>query len=74
MATVIHNAFLDIRFTAEDIIAEKDKVVLRWDSTGTNKGEFMGIPATNKKVGRSGITIYRMAGARSWNGGINQIS
>jgi len=70
VATVIHNAFPDIRFTLEDMIAEKEKVVLRWDSTGTHKGEFMGIPVTNKKVNRSGITIYRMAGGKIvewWN-------
>ena len=70
MAAVMHNAFPDIRFVIEDAIAENDKVVLRWDSTGTHKGEFMGIPATNKKVNRSGVTIYRMVGGRIvewWN-------
>ena len=70
VAAFIHKAFPDIHYTIEDIIADKDKVVLRWDSRGTHKGEFMGIPATNKKVSRSGITIYRIAEGRIaewWN-------
>jgi len=49
VATVIHDAFPDVRFTRKDIIAQKDKVVIRWDSTGTQKGDFMGIPATSKR-------------------------
>lgn len=70
VATIIHNAFPDIHYTTEDVIADADKVVIRWNSTCTHKGEFMGIPATNKKVSRSGITIYRIVGGRIvewWN-------
>jgi len=32
--------------------------------TGTHKGEFMGIPPTNKKVTISAITIDRIAGGK----------
>jgi predicted ester cyclase len=69
-AAVIHNAFPDFHLTTEDAIAEKDKVALRWESTSTHKGEFMGIPATNKKVSRGAVTIYRIVGGRIvewWN-------
>jgi len=37
------NAFPDLRFTLEDIIAEKDKVVARWTACGTHKGDLMGV-------------------------------
>lgn len=70
MVTVVHAAFPDVHFTVEDVIADQDNVVLRWSATATHKGEFMGIAATNKKVAWSGITIYRMAGAKMvewWN-------
>jgi steroid delta-isomerase-like uncharacterized protein len=57
-------AYPDLRFTIEDTIAEKDKVVACWTFSGTHKGEFMGIPATNKKVSVDGITIHHVAGGK----------
>jgi len=41
-------AFPGLQFTIDDMIAEGDKVVTRGTMTGTHKGEFMGIPPTNK--------------------------
>ncbi|MGB6897823.1 MAG: ester cyclase, partial [Candidatus Acidiferrum sp.] len=35
-------AFPDLRFTAEDYISEKDKVVVSWTISGTHKREFRG--------------------------------
>lgn len=49
--------FPDLRFDPEDILASGDKVVVRMSVTGTNKGEFMGIPATGKSVKVQGIDI-----------------
>ncbi len=43
-------AFPDVRMTAEDVIASGSKVVARVRYSGTNKGEFMGMPATGKHV------------------------
>ena len=51
-------SFPDLRFTIEDMIAEKGKVVACWTISGTHKGEFMGIPATGRKVSVEGITIH----------------
>lgn len=48
----------DLRFTIEDIITEKEKSAVCWTFSGTHKGEFMGIPATGKKVSVEGITIH----------------
>lgn len=57
-------AFPDLRFTVEDMVAENDKVVAFWTISGTHKGEFRGIPATNKKVSIEGITINHVAGGK----------
>ena len=53
--------FPDLRFEIEDTVAEQDKVVVCWTLSGTHKGEFMGVPATNKKVSVDGITIHVLA-------------
>jgi steroid delta-isomerase-like uncharacterized protein len=52
------NSFPDCRFTIEDLIAEKGKVVASWTFCGTHKAEFRDIPATGKKVSVEGITIH----------------
>ena len=38
-------SFPDLRFTIEDTIAEREKVVVSWVISGTHKGEFLKIPA-----------------------------
>lgn len=56
--------FPDLQFTVEDLIAEKNEVVSRWTISGTHKGEFMGIPATNKKVSVDGISIHHITNGK----------
>jgi predicted ester cyclase len=54
-------AFPDGQYSMDDLIAEGDKVVLRWTFRGTHKGELMGIPATGEQVTMAGISIYHFA-------------
>jgi steroid delta-isomerase-like uncharacterized protein len=56
--------FPDLDFKVEEIIAEGDRVVSHWTISGTHKGEFMGVPATNRKVSFDGITIHQMSKGR----------
>ena len=56
------NGFPDLKFTVDDTISEKDKLVVAWTITGTHKGEFLGVLPTNKKVAFSGVTISQIAG------------
>lgn len=42
--SIYHNAFPDMQFTSEDVIAEGHKIVVRWTLRGTHPGELMGIP------------------------------
>lgn len=44
----------------EDIFSDGDKVVVRWTSEADHIGNFMGIPATNKHITFSGMSIYRI--------------
>ena len=57
-------AFPDVQMTIEDVIADGDKVALRWTATGTHQGELMGIPPTNKQVTVTGMDINRLAGGK----------
>lgn len=53
-------AFPDIHFTAADIIADGDRVVVRWDVRGTHRGELMGIEPTGREVRLTTIEIFRL--------------
>ncbi|MCP8314023.1 MAG: ester cyclase [archaeon] len=46
------------------MVVEGDKVAVRVTESGTHKGEFMGIPPTNKKWTVWGIFIDRVAGGK----------
>jgi steroid delta-isomerase-like uncharacterized protein len=43
-------AFPDLRLDVQDVFASGSKVVARVKYTGTNRGDFMGMPATGKHV------------------------
>lgn len=57
-------AFTDFRLMIEDMVAEGDKVVIRWTIRGTHKGEYMGIAPTSKEVTYTGISIRRFEGGK----------
>jgi len=63
-ASLYFTAFPDIRATIEDMVAEGDKVVIRWSVQGTNTGSMFGMPATNKSATFTGITINRVASGK----------
>jgi steroid delta-isomerase-like uncharacterized protein len=56
---ILRNAFGQ-HFTLEDIVAEGDKVVVRWTGSGKHEGEFMGIAPTGKSFTIAGIDIHRI--------------
>jgi steroid delta-isomerase-like uncharacterized protein len=66
---VMLTAFPDLKFDIEDILAEGDKVVVRYTIKGTNHGSYMGVPPTGKEISLKGISIYKIIGAKlveSW--------
>ncbi|NIO68070.1 MAG: ester cyclase [Anaerolineae bacterium] len=62
--TMYRTAFPDLHMTIEDQIAEGDKVVNRWTSRGTHKGDLMGIPPTGKQTTVTGMYVARIIGGK----------
>jgi steroid delta-isomerase-like uncharacterized protein len=52
-------AFPDLHFNIDDVLAQGNEVVLHWTATGTNMGSFMGMPATKAKMTSPGTSILR---------------
>ena len=60
----MRSAFPDIDFSIKEQVCEGDKVVSRFEWTGTHKAEFMGVPATGRQVRVWGVVIDRLEAGR----------
>jgi predicted ester cyclase len=59
-----------LQATLDDILAEGERVALRWSARGTHLGEWLDVPPTGHHFTMSGITIYRLAEGKAvegWN-------
>ena len=56
----LFTAFPDIHANIEHIVAENDVVVVFLNFTGTHKGEFQGMPPTNKKINIRSADLYKI--------------
>jgi len=61
----VRAAFPDIHFTVDEMISEDDKVVSRWTAHATHKADFLGVPATGKRIVTTGIAISRYADGKT---------
>ena len=69
--TLYRNAFPDIRFTIEDLLAEGETVVARWSCRGTHKGELNGIAPTGRQFNITGLSIARFTNSKMFEGYVN---
>jgi steroid delta-isomerase-like uncharacterized protein len=57
--------FPDLRLTTQELLAEDDQVVARFTMSGTNTGDYRGLPApTQQRFESEAIAILRIAGGR----------
>ena len=69
LTMMFRTAFPDFNVSIDDMIAEGDKIVARTTWSGTQKGEFMGIPSSGKRVSFDVIDIIRISegkGVEHW--------
>ena len=68
----LREAFPDITFVVEEMIAEDDLVATRWTATGTHDSEFMGLEPTGRQATIGGMTIQRFKDGRIVEGWTEQ--
>ncbi len=59
--SVVHwmrKGFSDVQWHITDMVADEDKVAVKWDLTATHDGDFMGIKPTNKKISVCVMNFY----------------
>jgi steroid delta-isomerase-like uncharacterized protein len=57
-------AFPDVRFSADEVVAQGDRLALSWTATGTHLGPLMRIPATGRRVQVRGICLLTLKGGK----------
>ena len=57
-------AFPDLRFHIDELLCDKEKVVVSWVASGTHKGSIFGCDPTNRKISIAGITIHHLANGK----------
>lgn len=60
MSKMFHAAFPDLRMRYEKWVEQGDSVAARMVGTGTHKGEFMGVPPTNRRVETGAVAIVTL--------------
>jgi steroid delta-isomerase-like uncharacterized protein len=64
VVSTMHTAHPDLRFTIDDLVADDDRVTIRWTLRGTNTGPMLGRPPTGRPVELAAIVIFRIANGR----------
>jgi predicted ester cyclase len=57
-------SFPDLQHTVEEMVAEEDRVAVRFSAQGTHAGQWMQFAATGKPIHYTGVTLARIAGNR----------
>lgn len=66
---MLQGGFADLRVEVLDLVAEDDRVVVRYIERGTHTGDFVGLPPTRRTYEKHGFALYRIAGgqlAEAW--------
>jgi predicted SnoaL-like aldol condensation-catalyzing enzyme len=64
IASKIIESIPDRKITYEDIIAEGDKVLIRWTITGTLKAKFLDILPSDKQINLLGFDLFRISNGK----------
>ena len=59
--SVVHfmrSGFSNVQWKLEEMVADDNKVAVRWTLTGTHDGEFMGVKPTGKSISACVMNFY----------------
>jgi steroid delta-isomerase-like uncharacterized protein len=61
VVSMFRSAMPDLRVVVEDMIAEGDKVAVRYTLEGTHEGELFGVPPTGQRLSIKSIAVERVS-------------
>lgn len=57
-------AFPNTRFSVDELVAQEDRVAVRWTVRGTHLGDLFAVSATGRQVVVSGMSFFRLRNGR----------
>lgn len=60
----ILQAFPDLKIELKNLLITGNQAAVEWRASGTQKGDLMGIPATNKAATIRGVVVFELEGDR----------
>ena len=64
VVAMFRSAIPDLRVVVEDMVAEGDKVAVRYTLEGTHEGELFGVPPTGQRLSIKSISVERVSGGK----------
>ena len=61
---MMREGFPDIQWRLDEMVAEGDKVAMRFTMKGTHRGTFVGVPPTGKTIEAQSMAFYRLSGGQ----------
>ena len=61
VVSMFRSAMPDLKVVIEDMIAEGDKVAVRYTLEGTHEGELFGVPPTGRRLSIKSIAVERVS-------------
>lgn len=58
--TYVRTAYPDFKLEVNESMQDGDRLATHWTVTGTQRGEFQGIPPTGKQINIKGMTLTRI--------------
>jgi steroid delta-isomerase-like uncharacterized protein len=58
---LLRAGFPDLNVEVLDLLAENDRVMVRYIERGTHTGDFVGLPPTGRTYEKHGFALYRIA-------------
>ena len=55
----LRTAFPDLNVTVDHMVTDEENVAIAYTLTGTHQGDFLGVPATGRRVSARGVQISR---------------
>jgi steroid delta-isomerase-like uncharacterized protein len=61
LVSMIRGGMLDLRVVIDDMIAEGDRVAVRYTIEGTHEGELFGVPPTGRRLSIKSCTVEQVS-------------